>query len=96
MLAAGLDGIDQKTVCPAPLNNVNVYDLTPEERIERKIESLPGSLSQAMQELERDTIIRDALGTEIYEVFRRAKTAEINDYRTSVSDWEIERYLETA
>jgi glutamine synthetase len=96
MLAAGLDGIFNKTVCPAPLNNVNVYDLTPEERTERQINSLPGSLSEAMRELEKNEVVKQALGSEIYQVFERAKWAEIDEHRTRVSDWEIERYLETA
>ena len=96
MLAAGLDGIDKQITCPAPLNNVNVYDLTPEERIDRQIDSLPGSLSEAMRELEKDTVIKDALGNDIYTTFVRAKSAEIDAYRTIISDWEIERFLETA
>ncbi len=96
MLAVGLDGIDNKLTCPAPLNNVNVYDLTPAERIERGIASLPGSLAEAMRELEKDTLLKDALGPEIYEAFERAKWVEIDEHRTKVSDWEIERYLETA
>ena len=66
MLAAGLDGIENKITCPAPLNNVNVYHLTPEERVERKIDSLPGSLTEAMRELDKDSVIKDALGSEIY------------------------------
>jgi len=96
MLAAGLDGIDNKIECPAPLNNVNVYHLTPQERVERNIASLPGSLAEAMRELEKDEVIKIALGFEIYEAFKRAKWAEIDEHRTKVSDWEIERYLETA
>jgi glutamine synthetase len=96
MLAAGLDGIDNQITCPEPLNNVNVYDLTPEERIDRQIDSLPGSLSEAMRELEQDSVIKNALGNDIYTTFVRAKSAEIDTYRTIVSDWEIERFLETA
>jgi glutamine synthetase len=96
MLAAGLDGIDHKTTCPAPLNNINVYQLTPEERSQYQIRALPGSLSEAMRELNDDTVLKDALGEEIYAAFERAKWAEIDEYRTKVSDWEIKRYLETA
>jgi glutamine synthetase len=96
MLATGLDGIDNEIACPAPLNNVNVYQLTPAERVELKITSLPGSLSEAMRELEKDATLKDALGVEIFKTFERAKWAEIDEHRTSVSDWEIERYLETA
>ncbi|MFN2233865.1 MAG: glutamine synthetase family protein, partial [Anaerolineales bacterium] len=96
MLAAGLDGIENQITCPAPLNNINVYDLTPEERFDRQIDSLPGSLSEAMRELDQNSVIKDALGNDIYTTFVRAKSAEIDAYRTIVSDWEIERFLETA
>lgn len=96
MLAVGLDGIDNKLACPPPLNNVNVYHMTAEERVERGIAELPGSLAESMREVENDAVIKAALGAEIYATFERAKWAEIDEHRTRVSDWEIERYLETA
>jgi glutamine synthetase len=96
MLAAGLDGIDSGMKPPAPLNNVNVYDLNGKERQKMGITELPGSLAEAMRELAADQVLKDALGEEIYEVFWRAKWSEVEEYRTKVTDWEIERYLETA
>lgn len=96
MLAAALDGIDSGLSCPDPLNNVNVYLLTEEERAARNIPALPGSLAEAMRELEADAVLQDALGSQTYEAFYRAKWAEIEEYRTKVSDWEVERYLELA
>jgi glutamine synthetase len=96
MLAAALDGIDNKLKCPKPLNQVNVYELTEEERRKLGVTELPGSLDEALRELEADKVIRDALGVEIYETFKRAKREEIADYQMKVSDWEVERYLELA
>ena len=96
MLAAALDGIDHTLACPAPLNNVNVYHLTPEERKVRGIAELPGSLAEALRELEQDKALQNAMGAPIYEAFHRAKWAEVEDYRMMVTDWELERYLETA
>ena len=96
MLAAALDGIENELSCPAPLNNLNVYQLTEEERVEQNIEALPGSLTDALRELESDSVLRGALGDEIYQAFHRAKWAEIEEYRTRVTDWELERYLELA
>ena len=96
MLAAALDGIDRQLPCPEPLNNVNVYQLTPEERQARNIPELPGSLSEALRELSADQVLKDALGEETYEAFWRAKRLEIDEYRTKVTDWEVERYLELA
>ena len=96
MLAAGLDGIDNDLVCPEPLNNLNIWNLTKEEREERKIESLPGSLAEAMRQFESNDVIKLALGPVICDVFSRAKWAEVEEYRTRVTDWEIGRYLELA
>ncbi len=96
MLAAALDGIDRQLPCPPPLNNINVYDLSPEERQALNIVELPGSLAEAMRELEDDEVLKEALGPTTYEAFWRAKWAEIEEYRTRVTDWELERYLEVA
>jgi glutamine synthetase len=96
MLAAGLDGISKETPCPSPLNNVNVYHLTPEERKARDISELPGSLAEALRELEKDAAVKDALGPVICEAFQRAKWAEVEESRMKVTDWEVERYLEVA
>ena len=96
MLAAGLDGINQELPCPAPLNNLNIWNLSEDDRKEKGIASLPGSLAEAMHEFESNQVIRDALGPTICGVFSRAKWAEVEEYRTRVTDWEIERYLELA
>jgi len=96
MLAAALDGIDHKMACPKPLNNVNIYHLTAEERAAMQIAELPGSLSEALRELEKDEVIKNALSPMLYEAFARAKWAEVEESRMKVTDWEIERYLEMA
>ncbi len=96
MLAAGLDGISSEMDCPDPLNNLNIWNLTEDEREERGIESLPGSLAEAMHEFESNDVIKAALGSVICDVFSRAKWAEVDEYRTRVTDWEISRYLELA
>ena len=96
MLGAGLEGINSKIACPEPLNNLNIWDLSEEERKEKGIESLPGSLAEAMNEFEADNVIKKALGDTICRVFSRAKWAEVEEYRTRVTDWEIGRYLELA
>jgi glutamine synthetase len=96
MLAAGLNGIEEGLSCPEPLNHVNIYTLSEEDRVKMNVSELPGSLAEALRELEQDKVIRDALGSEIFEAFRRAKWTEVEEYRTRVTDWEVERYLEIA
>lgn len=96
MLAAALDGVDRQLACPKPLNHVNVYELTADERKELGVAELPGSLGDALNELAGDAVIKNAIGTTIYEAFTRAKWEEIQDYQMKVTDWEVERYLELA
>ncbi|NTU75340.1 MAG: type I glutamate--ammonia ligase [Anaerolineaceae bacterium] len=94
MLAAGLDGVNRKLTPPKPLNNVNVYELTEVDRAAMGIDSLPGSLIDALAELDKDDVVKASLGDSVYEAFRRAKLAEYEEYRLRVTDWEVERYLE--
>jgi glutamine synthetase len=96
MLSAALDGIDRKLTPPKPLNNINVYELSLDERKAKNVTELPGSLLEALSELKKDTLIKDSLGDSIYAAFRRAKMEEWETYRLRVMDWEVERYLETA
>jgi len=96
MLAAALDGIDRKLTPPEPLNNINIYHLSPVERAAMNIQELPGSLAEALRELENDDLLRAALGPDAFEAFQRAKWAEVEESRMRVTDWEVERYLEVA
>jgi glutamine synthetase len=90
MLAAGLDGIRRKLEPPDPAEE-DLYHLPAEKRLKQK--TLPGSLWEALQELQRDEVVKDALGTHAYEKFLEAKTQEWDEYRTHVHAWELERYL---
>jgi glutamine synthetase len=96
MLAAALDGIDNDLVPAKPLNNVNLYHLDSKERKKMGVGELPGSLAEALTELAKDKVLVDALGPVAYEAFNRAKWEEWDEYRIHVTDYEIERYLETA
>jgi len=94
MLAAGLDGIERGLEAPPPVNE-DVYDFNEEDLRERAIGVLPGTLGEALRALGEDPVIREALGEHVYGAFVRAKQAEWDDYRIRVSQWELERYLET-
>ena len=61
---------------------------------ERGIKELPGTLGQAIEELRADPVVCEALGEHVLEHFIEAKTAEWNEYRTQVTQWELDRYLE--
>jgi len=92
MLRAGLDGIE-RGLEPPPISNEDLYHLDDAGRRTRGLDTLPGSLGEALKELERDELLREALGGHIYQRFIEAKTIEWNEYRTHVSDWELGRYL---
>jgi glutamine synthetase len=96
MLAAALDGIERGLEAPKPLNNINLYHLDAKERRKLGVKELPGSLAEALTELEKDTLLTSALGDVTCEAFMRAKWEEWDEYRLRVSDYEIERYLEIA
>ena len=93
MLAAGLDGMERKLTPPDPVEE-NLYHFDAAKLESRKIRQLPGTLREALDELSRDEVIRDALGDHVLERFIEAKTEEWDEYRIQVSDWEVERYLE--
>jgi len=71
----------------------STYDLNDRERDARRIRMLPKSLRQALAELEKDAVVRGALGDHVYQAFRDAKFAEYERYRRAVHPWEREAYL---
>jgi glutamine synthetase len=93
ILVSGLDGIKRKLTPPDPVEE-NIYELTEEQREERGIGSLPGSLEEALTALKQDRVVTAILGEHILEKYLEAKERELRDYRLVVTPWEIERYLE--
>jgi glutamine synthetase len=94
LIHAGLDGIEKDLDCPDPVRE-NIYEFDEEKRAEYGIETLPSNLGEAVAELEQDEIVADALGEHVYEKFVEAKSQEYDEYRVDVSQWELDRYLET-
>ena len=92
LLTAALEGIKNNTK-PVEPREENIYQMSKEERIEKGIISLPGSLEEALWELKRNDIVKKALGEHIYNEFLTAKEKEWDNYRTQISAWEIENYL---
>lgn len=90
MLHAGLDGIAKGMQPPAPAEE-DLYHIGEERR--RELRTMPGSLAEAIEELEADPLMREALGDHIFERYVEAKRLEWDEYRISVSKWELDRYL---
>lgn len=92
MLAAGLDGIRRELPLVPPTNR-NIYIMTDEEKETAGIRSLPENLGKALEELAKDEVIVSALGEHVYTHFVEAKTIEWNMFRTQVTEWEREQYI---
>ena len=93
ILAAGLDGIKNGRT-PPPAVEENIYELTDAQKRERQIHLLPTDLNDAVNALEADEVVREALGEHLIEKYVEAKREEIAGYRLNVTRWELDRYLE--
>jgi glutamine synthetase len=93
MLRAGLDGIKRDLPVPAPVEE-NLYEFDAAMLARHNVQTLPGSLDEALDECERDELVRDTLAPHVFERFIEAKRQEWDEYRMQVSRWEIDRYLE--
>lgn len=92
LLAAGLRGLEQGYELPDELTE-NLYEMTPAEAAKAGIVMLPGSLAEAVDEMERSSLVQEALGDHVFEWFIRNKRVEWTAYKTHVSQFELERYL---
>ena len=93
-LAAGLDGIRHE-IDPGPAVETNVWELSEEERTRLGMGILPANLGEAVGALERDELLREALGEHIFMNFIEAKKAEWSEYVTQITPWELDTYLAT-
>ena len=92
MLAAGLKGIELEYPIPTPVEG-NVFVMTAEERSARDIRTLPGSLGEALSLAEDSLLLRETLGDQTFSSFIKNKNIEWDQYRATVTDYEITRYL---
>ena len=92
ILAAGLDGI-RRGIDPGEPVDMNVYELSESKRKQLGIRTLPANLRDALEALEEDRIIRDALGEHVFQNIVRLGIMEWEAYNTFVHPWEIERYI---
>jgi glutamine synthetase len=98
LLAAGLDGIERGLDPGDPNTDLNLYETSAEQRAELGIELLPANLLDATRELERDDVIRTALGRargeDYVDYFVRCKQREWRQAHEQVTQWEIDHYLQ--
>ena len=92
MLAAGVKGIEENYPLADPIEE-DIYEMDEAARARAGIESLPGNLFEALQEVEKSELVRETLGDHIFNKFIENKKIEWDRYRTHVSRYEIENYL---
>jgi glutamine synthetase len=92
LLHAGLEGIEKGYELPEPMET-NLYHLTPEQRRERGIVSLPETLGEAIDALSQSDLARKALGPHIFDRYVELKRKEWDEYRVQLTEWEMKKYL---
>jgi glutamine synthetase len=92
IVAAGMDGVNQEMKPPDPRSE-DIFRLSDSERASFGIKMLPSSLREALNYLERDEVIRDAIGSELIEAFIRVKRDEWREYvNYAITNWEWSKY----
>ncbi|PXW92453.1 L-glutamine synthetase [Streptohalobacillus salinus] len=93
LLASGLDGIERDLEAPKAVDR-NIYVMDKEERVANGVQDLPATLYDALVELQKDSVIVNALGSHLYEHFIESKEIEWDMFRTQVHPWEREQYMQ--
>jgi glutamine synthetase len=98
VLAAGLDGIEKGLDPGDPTTELNLHEVTEDQRKELGVELLPANLLDATRELEQDEVLRAALGStnreDYVDYYVKTKQDEFNEWHNEVTQWEINRYLQ--
>lgn len=92
MLAAGLKGIEENYKLPDPVEE-DIFEMTPKQLKKNKINSLPGSLGEAVELTAKSSLVKECLGDHVFEKFVENKRIEWDAFRIHVSQWELDRYL---
>ena len=92
MLTSGLDGVKNKLAAPAAVN-ADIFEMTRAEKETAGIAILPGNLKEAIDLLEENPLAKEALGEHILTKYLQGKQKEWDNYRTAVTDWEINAYM---
>jgi len=100
MLAAGTEGVRKKYELVDPVEE-NIYHMSGTRQRKFEIRVLPRDLDEAVRVMEKSAVVRDALGSHIFDKLVANKRKEVDEYVRNVSgefdkqvsDYEIRRYL---
>ncbi len=93
MIASGLHGIENRLDCGEPVNR-NIFSMSGREKKRLKIKTLPDSLAAALDHMEKDETVMEALGEHVFSHFILNKRREWDSYIKVIHPWELERYLD--
>lgn len=91
LIEAGLKGIEEKAVPPLE-EKKNLFTLGYSEVKSLGIETLPGDLREAVEEMKNSELVKEVFGEELFTSFTKEKEKEWDEYRLSISEWERSRY----
>jgi glutamine synthetase len=91
-LAAGLKGIEENYVLADPVEE-DIFAMNDRQLKRNKIKALPGSLYEAAMNLEKSAFMKEVLGDHLHAALVENKLAEWDEYRTQVTEYELDKYL---
>lgn len=94
IIKAGINGIKNKINPGEPIQK-NIYLMSYAERSLENILCLPGSLEEALLEMEKSQLCRETLGDHIFKRFLEAKNIEWDVFHNQIHQWELDQYLYT-
>jgi glutamine synthetase len=92
ILASGLESIEKNYPVVNPINE-NLFELTPQQRKDLDVDSLPDNLKEAVDNFKKDPLMKEVLGNHIFQKFIDLKTKEWDEFRITVTEWEIKKYI---
>ena len=92
LLNSGLDGIKNDLTALNPLKK-NLFRMSEQERRRLGIKNLPENLKEAIEFFQKSELMKETLGEELFEKFIEAKQKEWDEYKTIISEWELNKYL---
>ena len=92
LLAAGIKGIEEEYPVPPPVEG-DIFAMSSEQLEARGIARLPGTLGEAISLAEKSQLVRQTLGEPTFSSLIRNKQMEWDQYRATVTDYEVRNYL---
>ncbi|MBU1249457.1 MAG: glutamine synthetase, partial [Proteobacteria bacterium] len=91
-LAAGMKGMEEGYELAAPVEE-DIFEMNDRQLKRNKIKALPGSLYEAAMNLKKSKFMKEVLGEHLHTALVDNKIAEWDEFRTQVTEFELDKYL---